>query len=217
MLAFQFCNPSYWNCQSNPILPIKLIEKLIFQACYIFKLVTLKTEKNSKFVLAYCTLSGLLASIVISGLLFSLDFISKTPPGTFFAVIGSSLGFYDSNTSPYVGLLLHFATGTVAGNLLGQGGIFWNRLIPVGLKRGTILGVITGISLWIVLFLPLTMYIIQPKLDMFNFSAPNQYVFVIAQHFQGLDTVVVIGSFFFHLIYGVILGLIAGRLIELKH
>ena len=168
-------------------------------------------------MLAYCTLSGFLASIVISGLLFSLDFISKTPPGTFFAVIGSSLGFYDSNTSPYVGLLLHIATGTVAGNLLGQGGIFWNRLIPFGLKRGTILGVITGISLWIVLFLPLTMYIIQPKLDMFNFSAPNQYIFVIAQHFQGLDTVVIIGSFFFHLIYGVILGLIAGRLIELKH
>jgi hypothetical protein len=168
-------------------------------------------------VLAYCTLSGLLASIVISGLLFSLDFISKTPPGTFFAVIGSSLGFYDSNTSPYVGLLLHFATGTVAGNLLGQGGILWNIFIPVGLKRGKILGVITGISLWIVLFLPLTMYIIQPKLDLFNFSAPNQYVFVIAQHFQGLDTIVVIGSFFFHLIYGVILGLISGRLIELKH
>lgn len=148
-------------------------------------------------MLAYCTLSGFLASIVISGLLFSLDFISKTPPGTFFAVIGSSLGFYDSNTSPYVGLLLHFATGTVAGNLLGQGGIFWNRLIPFGLRRGTILGVITGISLWLVLFLPLTTYIIQPKLDMFNFSAPNQYIFVIAQHFKGLNAVVVIGSFFF--------------------
>ena len=168
-------------------------------------------------MLAYCTLSGFLASIVISGLLFSLDFISKTPPGTFFAVIGSSLGFYDSNTSPYVGLLLHIATGTVAGNLLGQGGIFWNRLIPFGLKRGTILGVITGISLWLVLFLPLTTYVIQPKLDMFNFSAPNQYIFVIAQHFQGLNAVVVIGSFFFHIIYGIILGLIAGRLIELKH
>ena len=168
-------------------------------------------------MLGYCTLAGLLSSIVICGLLFSLDFISKTPAGTFFAVIGSSLGFYDSNTSPYIGLLLHFATGTVAGNLLGQVGIFWNRLIPFGLRRGTVLGVITGISLWLVLFLPLTMYIIQPKLEMFNFSAPNQYVFVIAQHFQELDTIVVIGSFFFHIVYGIILGLIAGRLIELKH
>ena len=177
----------------------------------------MKTDKNSRNLLAYCTLAGFLSSIVISGLLFSLDSISKAPPGTFFAVIGSSLGFYDSNTSPYVGLLLHFATGTVTGNLLGQGGIFWNRLIPFGLKRGTILGIITGISLWIVLFLPLTLYIIQPKLDMFIISAPNQYVFVIAQNFQGLNSVVLIGSFFFHLIYGVILGLVVGRLIELKH
>jgi hypothetical protein len=184
---------------------------------YIFRLADLKTEKNSRYVLAYCTLAGLLASIVISGFLFSLDFISNTPSGTFFAVIGSSLGFYDSNTSPYVGLLLHFATGTAAGNLLGQGGIFWSKLIPFGLKRGTILGVITGILLWLVLFLPLTVYIIQPKLDTFNSSAPNQYVFVIAQHFQGLNTIIVIGSFFFHIVYGIILGSIAGRLIELKY
>lgn len=112
----------------------------------------MKTEKNSRNILAYCTLAGFLSSIAISGLLFSLDFVSKTPPGTFFAVIGSSLGFYDSSISPYIGLLLHFATGTVAGNLLGQGGIFWNRLIPIGLRRGTILGIITGVSLWLVLF-----------------------------------------------------------------
>jgi len=46
-----------------------------------------------------------------------LDFISKTPPGTFFTVIELSLGFYDSNT--------------VAGNLLGQGGIYWNGLLPM--------------------------------------------------------------------------------------
>jgi len=177
----------------------------------------METEKRSRYLLAWCTLGGLLASIVISGLLFSLDFISKTPFGTFFAVIGSSLGYYDSNTSPYIGLLLHFATGTVAGNLLGQGAIFWKKLIPYGLKRGIIMGVITGISLWLVLFLPLTTYVIQPKLDMFNLSAPNQYVFVIAQHFQGLYAAVLLGSFFFHVIYGIILGLIAGSLVKSKH
>ena len=176
-----------------------------------------KTEKKSRYVLAYCTFGGLLSSIVISGLLFSIDFISKTPSGTFFAVIGLSLGFHDSNTSPYVGLLLHIATGTIAGNLLGQGAIFWNKLIPFGLKRGIILGAITGISLWLVLFLPLTTYVIQPKLDMFNLSAPNQYVFVIAQHFQGLNMVVIIGSLIFHMIYGIILGLISGRLIQLSN
>ena len=58
----------------------------------------MKIEKDSRYLLAYCTLAGLLSSIVISGLLFSLDFISKAPFGTFFAVIGSSLGYYDPNT-----------------------------------------------------------------------------------------------------------------------
>ena len=177
----------------------------------------MKIEKNPKYLVGYCTLAGLISSIIISGLLFILDIVSKTPLGTFFAVIGSSLGFYDANTSPYVGLLLHIATGTVAGNLLGQGALFWEKLIPFGIKRGTILGITTGILLWLILFLPLTLYITQPKLNMFIFSAPNQYVFVIAQHFQGLNSTVIIGSFFFHLIYGIILGLVSGRLIEIKY
>ena len=47
------------------------------------KIIVVKIEKNSRYLLAYCTLARLLSSIVISGLLFSLDFISKTPFGIF--------------------------------------------------------------------------------------------------------------------------------------
>lgn len=40
-----------------------------------------------------------------------------TPPGTFFAVIGISLGFNDPTVAQYVGFALHLLTGTVAGYL----------------------------------------------------------------------------------------------------
>jgi hypothetical protein len=38
---------------------------------------------------------------------------------------------------------------------------------------------IVGMALWIVLFVPLATFAIQPLLDSFAFSAPNQYIYKI--------------------------------------
>lgn len=171
---------------------------------------------STKYMILYSTLAGFISSWAISGLLVIFDIVSQTPIGTFFAVIGSSLGYYDTSISQYIGFVLHIATGAVAGNIFGQVALFWNKLFPYNFKRGITCGVIVGVSLWLVLFLPLTTFIIQPKLDAFALSAPNQYVYVIADHFQGLYPLVAIGSLGFHIIYGIILGFMIWRMIELK-
>ena len=59
-----------------------------------------------------------------------VDYASGTPGGTFFAVIGISLGINNPATAQYVGLGLHLLTGTVAGNIYGQASIFWRKLAP---------------------------------------------------------------------------------------
>jgi hypothetical protein len=175
-----------------------------------------KKLNHRSFVILYSTLAGFISSWAISGLLIIVDIVSQTPIGTFFAVIGSSLGYHDTSVSQYIGFALHIATGTVAGNIFGQVALFWNKLFPYNFKRGITYGIIVGVSLWIVLFLPLSTFVIQPKLVAFALSAPNQYLFGIADHFQGLYPLVAIGSLGFHIIYGIILGFMVWRMIELK-
>jgi hypothetical protein len=78
------------------------------------------------------------------------------------------------------------------------------------------MGMVVGILLWAILFLPLATFIIQPRLDSFgNSFTPNQYVYTIASHFQNLYYIIVGGSFMFHLVYGALLGYIAGRMSEI--
>ena len=175
-----------------------------------------KLDHRSKFIILYSTLAGFISSWAISGLLIIVDIISQTPIDTFFAVIGSSLGYYDTSVSQYIGFALHIATGTIAGNIFGQVALFWNKLFPYNFKRGITCGIVVGISLWLVLFLPLSTFIIQPKVDAFAQSAPNQYLYGIASHFQGLYPLIAIGSLGFHIIYGIILGFMVWRMIELK-
>jgi len=171
-----------------------------------------KIDNTPKMLIVYCTLAGLISAVIISGLLEVIDFASGTPNGTFFAVIGLSLGFNDIASAQYIGLGLHILTGTVAGNIFGQVALFWQKLIPYNMKRGVIFGLMLGISLWAVLFVPLATFGIQPKLDSFMITGANTYAHSIATQFAGLYYFVLGASLLFHLVYGAVFGLLAGRM-----
>jgi hypothetical protein len=175
-----------------------------------------KIENTPKMLIVYCTLAGLISAMIISGLLEVIDFTSRTPSGTFFAVIGLSLGLNDPASAQYIGLGLHMLTGTVAGNIFGQVALFWQKLIPYNMKRGVTFGLMLGISLWAVLFAPLATFGIQPKLDTLMITEANPYAHSIANHFAGLYYLVLGASLLFHLVYGAVFGLLAGRMTGVK-
>jgi hypothetical protein len=175
----------------------------------------MQRQNDQKLYILYCSLAGFISAWAISGLLVIVDVISGTPAGTFFAVIGISLGFSDPVSAQYVGFLLHVVTGMTAGNIFGQVSLFWSKIRPYNSKEGVVKGMIVGMVLWAVLFVPLATFGIQPRLDSFTFSAPNQYIYNIVSHFQGLYPVIIGGSLVFHLLYGVLAGFISGRMVEI--
>lgn len=169
-----------------------------------------------KLFIVYCTIAGFISAWAISGLLVVIDLISGTPAGTFFSVIGTSLGFTDSTTAQYVGFALHVLTGMAAGNIFGQIALFWHKITPYNSRHGMASGMIVGMVLWIILFVPLATFGIQPRLDSYSKSAPSQYIYNVANHFHGLYVVIIGGSLVFHIIYGAMLGFISGRMVELR-
>jgi hypothetical protein len=112
---------------------------------------------------------------------------------------------------------LHLLTGLTASNIFGQISLFWKHMSPYNLQNGILMGMVVGILLWVILFLPLATFIIQPRLDSCaNSITPNQYVYGIASHFQDLYYIIIGGSFMFHPIYGALMGYMAGRMSELR-
>lgn len=178
---------------------------------------TSNLQDSSKLYIVYCSLAGFIAAWGISCALVTIDVISQTPPGSFFGVIGISLGYYDPLTAQLVGFMLHVLTGTIAGNIYGQVSLFWKRISPYNSRHGIKSGMIVGAVLWLVLFVPVASFVIQPMLDSFKNSVnPNQYVYSIASHFNGLFAIIIAGSLIFHLIYGALLGYMSGRMVEIK-
>ena len=172
--------------------------------------------KESKSFLLYCSFAGFIAAWAISGMLAIIDIVSQTPVGTFFAVIGISLGFEDVTSAQFIGFGLHLLTGLIAGNIYGQFAMFWPKLSPYNVYNGLFAGMIVGILLWAVLFLPLATFGIQARLDGYFLSAPSYEILLIASHFNGLYYVILGSAFAFHMVYGSIMGLIASRLYVLR-
>jgi hypothetical protein len=172
--------------------------------------------KESKSFLLYCSFAGFIAAWAISGMLAIIDIVSQTPVGTFFAVIGISLGFEDVTSAQFIGFGLHLLTGLIAGNIYGQFAMFWPKLSPYNVYNGLFTGIIVGIALWAVLFFPLATFGIQARLDGYFLSAPSYEILLIASHFSGLSYVIFGSAFAFHMVYGSIMGLIASRLYILR-
>jgi hypothetical protein len=172
--------------------------------------------KESKSFLLYCSFAGFIAAWAISGMLAIIDIVSQTPVGTFFAVIGISLGFEDVTSAQFIGFGLHLLTGLIAGNIYGQFAMFWPKLSPYNVYNGLFTGIIVGIALWAVLFFPLATFGIQARLEGYFLSAPSYEILLIASHFSGLYYVILGSAFAFHMVYGSIMGLIASRLYVLR-
>lgn len=174
-------------------------------------------NESPKLYILYCSLAGFITAWAISGLLVSIDFITHTPTGSFFGVIGISLGFYDPFTAQLVGFVLHVMTGTTAGNIFGQVSLFWKRISPYNALHGLKTGMIVGVILWAAFFIPVASLAIQPMLNAYdNGVTPNQYVYSIASNFSGMFFTIILGSLVFHIIYGALLGYMSGRMMDIR-
>ncbi|MDQ3873199.1 MAG: hypothetical protein M3258_06265, partial [Thermoproteota archaeon] len=118
--------------------------------------------------LKYGTIAGLIATWSISTAIAASEVELHLPIGTFYAVMGISLGSIDFVTAAYVGFGLHIVTGTILGAVIGGIAVkvesrntITNILRPY---RSTFMGVGTGIIVWMILFLPITALIIQPSI-----------------------------------------------------
>src|SRR3954451_12071916 len=67
----------------------------------------------------YGSIAGLLATWSISTAIAASELELSLPIGTFYAIIGISIGSNDPVASAYLGFGLHLATGTILGAVIG--------------------------------------------------------------------------------------------------
>ena len=173
----------------------------------------------------YGAIAGLIATWSISTAIAASELELGLSISTFYAVMGISLGSIDFITAAYLGFGLHLATGTILGAVIGGLAVrvemrknIANIFDPY---RSILMGIGTGILVWLVLFLPVTALIIQPSIGRIaetltlgqnNTSFSVFDVDNLGQSFTGIA----ISAVAFHIVWGAIFGFIISSLLRIR-
>jgi hypothetical protein len=173
----------------------------------------------------YGAIAGLIATWSISTAIAVSELELGLPISTFYAIMGVSLGSMDFGASAYLGFGLHLATGTILGAVIGGLAVrvemrknITNIFDPY---RSILMGIGTGILVWLVLFLPITALIIQPSIgritEILSLSRENTMLPVFDSNNLGQSfTGIAISAVAFHMVWGAIFGFIISSLLRIR-
>jgi hypothetical protein len=173
----------------------------------------------------YGAIAGIIATWSISTAIAASELELGLPISTFYAVMGISLGSINFITAAYLGFGLHLFTGTILGAIIGGLAVrvesqknITNFFTPY---KSILMGIGTGILVWLVLFLPVTAFIIQPSIgriaEILSLGANNTQFSVfdidnLGQSFRGIA----ISAIVFHVVWGAIFGFIISSLLRIR-
>lgn len=155
--------------------------------------------------------SGLVAAWAIFGMVLAVGAQLGLPPGTFYQMVGMSLGINAEWPAIYAGFVLHMITGAIIGVVYM---IVSDRVTKLRTDSSTLkaftTGVATGIAVWAVLFVPLHFFLMQPTLQNMLLTSPEASPEQLtAERLLQMSNSILYGALAIHFVFGAILGFMA--------
>jgi len=165
----------------------------------------------------YGSAAGFIATWSISSAIAAAEFALHLQIGTFYSIIGISLGLNTATTAAYMGFGLHLLTGTVLGAVLGAVGIRWKRIRMLNPYKSSIVGIGAGLVIWSVLFLPITTLLIQPSIQrIVVVLAVTSQQPILSEDLSRSVANITLMAIVFHLIWGAIFGFMMSSLLRIR-
>jgi hypothetical protein len=154
-------------------------------------------------------IAGLTAAWAIFGLFLALDQDMGLEPGGLFKMVGIAFGI-DPSYAVYVGFLLYMVTAVIIGIVYSAITRRIKLLYINSVLKGVGTGILAGIIIWAVLFLPINYLIMQPTLQkMLNESDPSSTEYGMTKKLVELSSTIFWGSLSLHIVFGGVMGFCA--------
>src|SRR5918998_3529160 len=166
-------------------------------------------------------IAGLISSLAISGLILMVEKATAVPVGTFYMVLMAALPEANLSSVNMIvsGLLLHLISGSIIGLAMS---------IPFTLfKKGSgkiiyqytpVYGLLFGLALWSILFLPVTFWMVLPLVSsvdnqIIEQSVPTGSIASIETNkLSDMSNKIIFGALPFNMFYGLLTAIIINSL-----
>ena len=175
-------------------------------------LVTFKGVKYGAF-------AGFVATWSISSVIVLTELLLGLNVGAFYSIMGISLGISDVTTATSIAFGVHLIIGTLIGAVFGAIGIRWKkiRMLMLNPYKSSLVGMGAGIILWLVLFLPITLFLVQPAINSITtILAIGSQQAVFSEDVNLTIRNISLVAISFHLIWGAFFGIIVSSLLRIR-
>ena len=180
-----------------------------------------RKEKNETWGFAKVGMgAGLVAGFALFSSFFAIDQALNIPSGTFYKTIGIATGV-DGMSGIVVGFMAHMGTAALIGAIYNIAASKWRTFWVVTPPKGILMGGITGLIIFGLVFLPIHNFVMLPiiaqefiimdesQLNLKELEALNTLLW-------NTDTVYWHAGVL-HVLYGVVMGLISGFILHDKY
>lgn len=172
-------------------------------------------------IFGFGLIAGLISSLAVSGLILMVEKVTAVPVGTFYMVLMAALPEANLSSVNMIvsGLLLHLISGSIIGLAMS---------IPFTLfKKGSgkiiyqytpVYGLLFGLALWSILFLPVTFWMVLPLVSSVDNQIIEQSVptgpiaSIETNKLSDMSNKIIFGALPFNMFYGLLTAIIINSL-----
>lgn len=158
--------------------------------------------------------AGIVGGFALLISFFGIDASLSLPPGSFYMMIGLAVGLHDVSAVIFGGMI-HMLTAATIGAVFCMCTIMHPLLNLRSIWKGIFAGGVTGLEVYAIFFVPITLYVMIPTIDSaagssFVSEQERLTVTVIQAH---LD-MIIWGALVLHVIYGAVMGFFVGMIVH---
>lgn len=153
-------------------------------------------------------IAGLVGGFALFSSFFWIDNDIGVPFGTFYKIVGMLVGL-DGLPAIIFGFFAHMLTAALIGAIFCICSTSHRLLQISSVPKGIIGGAVTGIQVYAIFFMPITLYLMMPMISDqasgISFVSPEQME--IAKTLMATSNDILWGSLILHVLYGAVMGL----------
>ena len=174
-------------------------------------------------IVSFGLAAGLISSLAISGLILMVEKTTAVPVGTFYMVLMAALpdSYLSSVNMIILGLLLHLISGSIIGLVVAIPFTTYKRSsVKTIFQYAPVYGLLFGLALWSVLFLPITFWMVLPLVSSLENQVIEQQVptgpivSIETSRLSDLSNKIIFGALPFNMFYGLLAAIIIKLLSE---
>jgi len=159
------------------------------------------------------SVAGIAGGVALLASFFGIDSSLNLSPGSFYMMIGLAVGLHGIPAILF-GSIVHMVTAAAIGSVFCMCSVLHPALYLRSMWKGVFAGGVTGLEVYAIFFMPITLYLMIPALDAATSSAVSGQEYLAVSVLKAHLGSIIWGALILHVLYGAVMGFFSGMILH---